>query len=528
MPKLVERNGHTVIAGAALRTIPNVPIVSTGTYHLASGMTTFTQEHLEAAVAAQDDPAVTAPRLKIGHESDFGDGEPSFGTVTNMYLGDNSQTIYGDYVGVPVWLAELMPTAYPARSIEGAFDAQVGEDKPAHALLITAVSLLGVVAPGVSTLEDLPDLYGEKAPDGLEIIAAENIVAGDKIIAMAVGGDMPKNTVTASVSVDDVRREFYDSLDSNQSWWWICRVEIDPMQLIVDDEEGGLWRVPYDPSGSEITFDDPIEVEIVYVDVGSQEAKAAHAAVKGEGKVLASYNSLADSRPDAKEKKGAKVPKAKAKTKAAKAKQLRASLGLSEDATEKEVAAALKEAQELLASDSDEEDEESDEDEDEDEDGDDDDEPAEDDDDDADEDDDDEPTGDDDVEAGTVRVDAGTLKELKKNSDMGVKARKTQLKKEREDALTAAVKDGKFPRGRKSHWRKLWKNDPEGTKAAIDGLEKNLIPVDERGSSEQDDVEGGDGAGTYDPSWLSPNERQRIDAAKSGAGAGSVTTQEVV
>lgn len=524
MPKLVERNGHMIVAGAALRTIPNVPIVSTGTYHLASGMTTFTQEHLEAAVASQDDPAVTAPRLKIGHESDFGDGEPSFGTVTNMYLGDNNQTIYGDYVGVPVWLAELMPTAYPARSIEGAFDYAPGEDKPPHALLITAVSLLGVVAPGVSTLEDLPDLYGEKAPDGLEIIATKDIVAGKKIIAMAVGGDMPKNTVTAAVSVDDVRREFYDSLDSNQSWWWICRVEIDPMQLIVDDEEGGLWRVPYDPTGSEITFEDAIEVEIVYVDVGSQEATAAKAAVKGEGKVLASYNSLADSRPDAKEK-GAKVPKAKAKTKMAKAKQLRASLGLSEDATEKEVAAALKEASELLASDSDEDDDESDEDDDEDEevDDDEDDEDS----DDDDEDDDDAPGGDDDVEAGTVRVDKGTLDELKKNSDMGVKARKEQLKKEREDELSAAVKAGKFPRARKGHWRKLWKNDPEGTKAAIGELEPNLVPVDERGSGESDDVEAGDGAGTYDSSWLSPDERQRIAAAKSGTGAGNITTQEV-
>lgn len=524
MPKLKQRK---VKASASLVTIPNVPIVSTGTYHLASGITTFTREHLEAAVAAQDDPAVTCPRLKIGHESDFGDGEPCFGKVLNMHLGDNNQTIYGDYVGVPVWLAELMPTAYPARSIEGAFDAQVAEDKPAHALLITAVSLLGVVAPGVSTLEDLPDLYGEQAPEGLEIIATTNLVAGSKIIAKSVGGDMPKDMITAAVSVNDIRREFYESLDSSQSWWWITDVEVDPMQLIVDDEEGGLWRVPYDPTGSEITFDEPVEVEIVYVDKSGGETQAADAA-KGRGKVLASYKDRSESRLDDNDEEGGSVPKPKAKTKAAKAKALRASLGLAEDATEKQVVAALKEAQELLASDASEEDEESDDEDDEDEDD-----PDNEPDNEETDDDDDAPesgTGDDDdVEAGTVKVDKGTLAELKKNSDMGVKARKKQLKDEREADLTAAVKAGKFPRARKGHWRKLWKNDPEGTKAAIAELEPNLVPVDERGTGESDDVEAAGGSGnSYPQGWLSPNEQERIAAAKKGAGAGSVTTQEVV
>lgn len=521
MPVIKTRKGQIVVAGAALRTIPNIPIVSTGTYHLASGMTTFTQEHLEAAVAAQDDPAVTAPRLKIGHTSDFGDGEPSFGTIMNMHLGDNNQTIYGDYVGVPIWLAELMPTAYPARSIEGAFDYAPGEDKPPHALLITAVSLLGVVAPGVSTLEDLPDLYGEKAPEGLEILANEKIVAGDKIIAMAVGGDMPKKKqVTAAVSVDDVRREFYDQLGPGESWWWICRVEIDPMQLIVDDEEGGLWRVPYDPTGSEITFDDAVEVEIVYVDVGSDEATAARAAGGGEGQILATYKDRSDSRPDS-SKEGGSVPKTKAKTKAAKAKQLRASLGLKADATDAEVAAAFKEAQELLASDESEGDEESDDEEEEEDET-----PESESDEDDDEDEDDEDGEDEDVEAGTVKIDKAALAELKANSAMGVTARKEQLKKEREDELTAAVKAGKFPRARKGHWRKLWKNDPEGTKAAIGELEPGLVPVSEakEGNAGDEDVTAG---GSYEQSWLSPAERARIKAAGAGTGAGSIT-QEVV
>lgn len=509
------------VKAAALVTIPNVPIVSTGTYHLASGITTFTEEHLRAAIAAQDDPAVTAPRLKIGHMSDFGDGEPCFGKVLNMYLGDNDQTIYGDYVGVPVWLAELMPTAYPARSIEGAFDAQVAEDKPPHALLITAVSLLGVVAPGVSTLEDLPDLYGEEAPEGLEIIATTNLVAGVKIIAKAVGGDMPKDKITAAVSVDDVRREYYDSLDSAQSWWWICRVEVDPMQLIVDDEEGSLYRVTYDPGGDEITFGDPIEVEIVYVDVdgGSTTARA----VPSEGKVLATYKDRDASRPND-EEGGGDVPKPKAKSKKdqAKAKALRASLGLKEDATDQEVAAALKEAKDLLASEEESEDEESeDEDEEEEEESEEDEESDEDEEDEEDED--EEPVAGSD---GTVKMDKASAAKLKQDAELGRKAYAKQQKEERESFLTAAVKAGKFPRARKEHWRKLWKKDPEGTKASIEELESGLVPVDD-----VDDADaGGDEltASAYDQSWLSPGERARIEAAHAEAGSGTITQEAPV
>lgn len=519
MPKTKRKPYNVEVQGSSLVTIPNVPILSTGTYHLASGITTFSEEHLLAAVNAQDDPAVTAPRLKIGHASEFGDGEPCFGSVRNMYLGDNNQTIYGDYVGVPVWLAELMPSAYPARSIEGAFDAQVAEDKPPHALLITAVSLLGVVAPGVSTLEDLPDLYGEDAPEGLEIIATTNLVAGSKIIAKAVGGDMPKDKITAAVSVDDVRREYYEQLDSAQSWWWICRVEVDPMQLIVDDEEGSLYRVAYDPSGSEITFEDPIEVEIVYVDVGSNEATAAKEAAGSEGKILASYKDRSESRPD-NEEEGGSVPKAKAKTKAARAKQLRASLGLAEDATDKQVAAALKEAEELLASDSTEEDDESDDEDDDDE---------EDEVDDTDETDDDESDGEEDddtqVEAGTVRMDAASAAQLKEDAKLGRKAYAKQQKDEREQFLKAAVKAGKFPRARKEHWRKLWAKDPEGTKAAIEELESGLIPVVERDEALAGDDDVNAGAG-YEQSWLSPGERARIKAAQDGQTGGTII-QEV-
>src|SRR6476659_3064498 len=101
--------------------IDRVPIISTGIeYMLASGPHTFIESELVDAVAAIDDPAIVSPRLKLGHSSDYnaaliGDAEQAFGRVENLELGDNNQTIYGDYVGMPEWLASVLPVAYPNR-----------------------------------------------------------------------------------------------------------------------------------------------------------------------------------------------------------------------------------------------------------------------------------------------------------------------------------------------------------------------------------------------------------------------------
>ena len=114
----------------ALVNVPDIPIVGTGTYPLASGTTTFAAEDLADAVRAAQDPTVPAPRIKIGHNdarfdqaiaSGELDGEPAFGTVQNMRLSPNGQEIIGDLVDVPAWLADTMRSSYPGRSIEGAF-----------------------------------------------------------------------------------------------------------------------------------------------------------------------------------------------------------------------------------------------------------------------------------------------------------------------------------------------------------------------------------------------------------------------
>jgi hypothetical protein len=65
----------------------------------------------------------------------------------------DGETLYGDYV-VPPGLAAVIDWAFPSRSIEGAPGSIMGPTATGrtHELTITAVALLGVDLPGVSTL----------------------------------------------------------------------------------------------------------------------------------------------------------------------------------------------------------------------------------------------------------------------------------------------------------------------------------------------------------------------------------------
>lgn len=462
-------------AAPSLVTIPDVEIVSTGTYDLASpGNYTFTAQDLADAVAAQDDPAVQSPRLKIGHMSEFGDGEPSFGKVVNMRLVNAGQTIKGDLVGVPKWLADILPTAYPNRSLEGTPGATTSTGRK-YNLVITAVSLLGVTAPGVSVLKDLPALYGDEEPEGLLVEAAEPICA-------AVG------QVQAAVEVEDVRRAYYDSLSTEQVFWWVRSVELDPNALIVDDDDGHLYRVPFYLSGESVTFDDPEEVRIQYQPVAASGPRIA-----------AAFSTRSESRPENNEEEDqVKLTEEQLKK-----------LGLPADATPEQIDAKVEEltaetpespaeepaqpGEEPSSPETPAEEPQPSE------------QPAE------------EPV----TASGTTTIDDETLRQLQAGAEAGRKAEERQRVADRDSFIQAAVKDGKIPPSRVQHWASQYDADPQGTKETIESFPANLIPINAQGSApgEQDTQ-----VQAYDEEWLSPAERSRIAAAKSGQS--SIVTQE--
>lgn len=486
LPDILAAEGD----GPALVTVPNVPIVSTGTYSLAGnpypgGQTTFTEEDLAAAVGAVDDPAVLQPRLKLGHFSDWGDAEPAFGKASNLRLGDNGQTIYGDYVGVPAWLAEIMPTAYPNRSIEANFNVTTATGK-SHRMVITGLALLGVVMPGVATLKDLAGLYSETIPEGVEVKAEESIVA-------TIGGQMKfgrkSKEAKAAVNIEDVRRAFYDNLDASQYAWWITACYIgdgDNYLIVKDDDSGDLYQVPVDVSGSDPEFGDPTPVNVEYVAAsGGQRIAAAEAAEV--------YASRSESRPESTEQEDSDVE------------TLAKRLGLSEDASDDDVRAALEgnggesgqdptavppstqEPGQSAGNPADQGPESGT--------------PS--------------PEGEQqpiptetnpDASASTMTIDKGTLEDLQRKASAGQAVADRVAREDREKVVDNAIAAGKFPPARRQHWLGLMEKDPDGTKETIASLAPGLVPVEEKGGAP---AEGDTAVAAYPQEWLSPAERAR-------------------
>lgn len=254
-----------------LTTVAGVQIIKTGIeYPLSSGPTTFTPEDLADAVAAQDDPAIPQPRIWLGHFNDErihgkrsqglpSSGEPALGKVTNMRLEDEGNTIVGDLTGVPIWFANIMGSAFPSRSIEGLFNFKTVTGKTWR-LVISGLAMLGVVWPGVTTIEDIASLFTEEGPD-------VHVTTATKEQPVAVTAALDR-LVKGQVTVEDLRRQWYSECedDKDMEWWWIRAIYIDPNELIVDaDDEGALYRVPFVIDGETVTFSDPTKVKIKYV-----------------------------------------------------------------------------------------------------------------------------------------------------------------------------------------------------------------------------------------------------------------------
>ena len=136
----------------------------------ADGMgVTFTLDDLASAIEAVDDPHIQAPRLKLGHVDEAQeDSLPAFGIVENMRLENEGHTLVADFAGVPEWLAEVIPTAWPSRSVEAANDVKTQSGE--YSMVISRVALLGVQMPGVTSLDDMEKWFEAEQPEGVLIV----------------------------------------------------------------------------------------------------------------------------------------------------------------------------------------------------------------------------------------------------------------------------------------------------------------------------------------------------------------------
>jgi hypothetical protein len=458
-----------------LVTIPNVELLEVGMdWETSTGTFSFTADDLASAVDAVADPSVRTPVLKFGHIDPRFDGQFSVGRVENLHTVNNGLTLAGDYVGVPLWLAEIMASAYPRRSIEGHWDWETytGNRWPFY---LTAVALLGASYPAIATIEDIKAFWGGEPVRWTPGPASDD----GAVIKAANGGHMIRATQpqeatvprfrrtpkasnarpdpAAAVEVDDIRRTYYDLLDETpgQMWWWIRAIQIDPPQLIVDDDDGNLYRVPYTISGDVVSFADPVPVSIVYQDAtgGNVAASAGYAAPEG----------AAVTYPTRDASRGATVaattPSNPEETRTMTPEQL-AAIGLAEGATPDEIDARLAEVatayagleagvQEPDATPSPEGEGT----------------PAAD------------AVGPVSLPEGVVTIDQTTLDELRVAANAGATARREQLVSARDAAVSAAVREGRIPPARQDHWKGAWDADPAGTRTALASLSPGLIPV---------------------------------------------------
>ncbi len=221
--------------------ICGVDLVQTGSWNASTGPVTFTRDDLAAAVAALTCPAIQKPRLKLGHIDPRFDGQPACGWVDDLRLTNGGHTLCGDFKGLPLAMVEadadgvsVLAAAYPQRSIEGVFNLTCSLDHT-HPFVITAVALLGVQEPAVSTLADIASLYGVAASE-----AAGNVVS---VVVEAALFDESK-----------VRRDRHGKFDDK------------PLSISDTSLSGGTVRSGANPDGSIgvgfNTDDGPVEARL--------------------------------------------------------------------------------------------------------------------------------------------------------------------------------------------------------------------------------------------------------------------------
>lgn len=441
----------------------------------ATGPITFTIEMFQdVVVAANEDPHIQVPRLKIGHYSAvngeliqvdpfeaLGDAAPAFGRAVNLRLTNDGAILTGDFEEVPVWLADAMPSAYQSRSGDWVLNMQTPGGKR-YSLVMTHLSLLGLALPACQNIDDLERLLA----DGPELPVPTASTARPKSPKEEVAVD----PVATSVSHDRIRQAFnwewamdpeniFESAGQtiDPFWWWAIDIRVDPSEVIADDDEGNLWLVPFSTDGEDaVTFGDPVRVREVFVPVGEPaQTSGKPALVKTclakPGQRVIATNLGRPSKPDKPTAATAATNQEEPTVTSEQIRLLRERLELSEDqlpddATDEQINAALAA------------------------------EPA---------------SPDDPVEPEPIAASRGvtydrdTAAQMQADAAMGREARTAQLTAEREGIVKTAIEDGKFPPAAATAYREQLDKGGEieaQTRAFIESLAANTIPVTARGA----------------------------------------------
>lgn len=158
----------------------------------------------------------------------------------------------------------------------------------------------------------------------------------------------------ASVDVGTVRQRFNwdwatgeNDFDGDTYWWWARSIRVDPNEVIADDDNGGLWSIPFTTDGTdEVTFGTPVRVAETFVPVQAGEGAAATAAVRRRRQTVLAAALDQPTKPDRNTNPRAAVEAAGEEPSMTEEQRraLALSLGLSEDASEADIHTAAAQA----------------------------------------------------------------------------------------------------------------------------------------------------------------------------------------
>lgn len=255
-------------------------------WHAGTGVFAATPEHLISAVAAVEDQGVRLPRIKLGHydsrwnlprnpDGTPQDGQPSFGRVGNMRLSPNGMVLIGDLLRLPKWLDDCLPTAYPGRSIEGAWRYKSVRGRT-HPFVAQALSLLGAFMPAVTTLPDIEALFHAESIDEVKMIDTSS--DAQYFFASRSEDQMPKHElVAASIGPAEIRDAYYEQLGHTT---WIHKIEFSPVaQLIVEADSKALFGIPWRIEDDTVVFGEGTEVRLGYQPYDNVAASVEEVAV---------------------------------------------------------------------------------------------------------------------------------------------------------------------------------------------------------------------------------------------------------
>jgi hypothetical protein len=177
-----------------LATVEGVELAAVGVHDCMTGTWDCTPQDITDAVAASQEPDWRAPVIKLGHTDPRFDGQPAVGTIRNLRASDDGTRLIGDLTDMPRWLADVMHSAYPSRSVEG-LKKDIAASGRAYSFRLTALALLGVEPPAIESLADVARMYAVAAANsqqasgfGIPVVTAPQ----DAPIAAAAAPTHPK------------------------------------------------------------------------------------------------------------------------------------------------------------------------------------------------------------------------------------------------------------------------------------------------------------------------------------------------